>query len=186
MVGLDSCMADFWDWIKKMNNKTRSASDKVNQFIDDVKVEVGTHLIGNQRHSGRGIKSGVLDSESGDKGDILHEIFGSPDSEDGSDVETVLSEKKTGNKFEVDEDFLISGSLDSKDDIEEDFNLSDQRTLNETEVDEEDSVVLGGLDLELQTSTLTIPTIIGISSAGCVCFLIVVILTILTILRKNK
>ena len=228
MVGLDSCMADFGDWIKKMNNKTRSASDTVNQFIDKAKLKVGTHLIGNLRHSGIGIKSEDLDSESGEKGDILQEIFGSPDSEDvsdveivlsgkktvnkfevdekevdkgdilleifgppdsedGSDVEIVLSKKKTVNKIEVDEDFLISGSHDSEDDIEEDVHLSDQRTVNETGVDEDDpDIVLGELDLELQTSTLTIPTIIGISSAGCVCFLIVVILTILTIIRKKN
>ena len=104
MVGLDSCMADFGDWIKKMNNKTRSASDTVNQFIDKAKLKVGTHLIGNLRHSGIGIKSEDLDSESGEKGDILQEIFGSPDSEDGSDVEIVLRKKKTVNKIEVEED----------------------------------------------------------------------------------
>ena len=184
-MGLGSCVANFGDWIKKMNNKTRSASDLVNQFIDNAKLEVGTHLIGNQRHLGRGIKSEALDSEKAEKGNILHPIFGSPDSEDGSDIEIVLSDKRTVNKTEIDGDFLVFPP-DSEDDFEEDVHLSGQRTVNETVVDEEDDPDVVLEELKFKTSTLTIPTIIGISSAGCVCFLIVVILTILAILRKKN
>ena len=45
-LGIGSYTANFGDWLKLMNNKTRSASEDLNRFIDKTKVDVGEHLIG--------------------------------------------------------------------------------------------------------------------------------------------
>ena len=50
-LGLQSCAANFvGEWIKSFNNKTRSVSEDVNKIIDQAKVGVGKHLIGNSGH----------------------------------------------------------------------------------------------------------------------------------------
>ena len=174
-MGLEFCAANFGEWIKLINNKTRSASEDLNKFIDQAKVGVGKHLIGNSGHPVSLQKNDdqlTLDAD---------EYDGSGNGK--AEERYLLDEKRILD--EVDEggtpgDF---GFLDSEDGLfvgSENESYIEDHLRNETIFDEEEE------GLKLKTSTLTIPTIIGISIGGCVCIIIIVILSILAILRKKK
>ena len=169
-----------------MNNKTRSASEKLNQFIDKTKLEVGTHLIGKERELGHPVPI-RLHTENAEDNDILEEIFGNQNAEGEINKDVILYDQKKVNET-VDGAILeaIFGLPDAEG--EGYVPTNDQKTVNETQVDEENSGE-SNLDSEAEqeTSALSISTIIGISSGvGFICLLTVVVLTILAILRNKN
>lgn len=200
--GLGSCELNFGKWLKLMNNKTRSASEDLNRFIDKAKVGVGEHLIGNNDNLGRPVSvqrvDGQMtldgdDNDSENVGDKAEEI----NLFDEKRID-ITREKRIVN--ELDEGGTSSGfgSLDSEDglfmgsDDDSDEEVLFRTSVNESLLHEEDSVIMGEQNLmasnqsSSSTFPLTTPTIIGISSAGCVCVLIIVTLSILAISSKKK
>ena len=179
-LGIGSYAATFGDWLKLMNNKTRSASEDLNRLIDKTKVDVGEHLIGS--NLGRPVSINRNDGQM------------TSDGRDNSEEINLFDEKMILDESNTFSGFGLLGSEDGlfvESDDESDKEVLLWTSKNKTRSYGEHYVVIGEQHLEAprnqsSSSTLTTPIIIGISSAGCLSILIIVTLSILAISSKKK